>query len=309
LVETGLQDGFVGEKVVRIGPSMMIAVNMVRSEDGRCRATAPDLGKLPILHFDQTKVHAIPTPSGPVILIERGPEAIETGFVNWSTDAEYIAQIVRAAIKQDGEEAHSLAAAAALLLSNADQIGRRLSGAQDPDPKVAHEILRSRRLGELLTANSDVVSDFMTALRRDPEVARRIDQEIERLANSMVAEKRAELTAELTKTLEAEFAELRQARNAELASTFSDLESSMLQELESKMKEKENEALSNLEVRRLSLEKAVSSLEQARDEVNEQWTHRIQEVETLSAEVEKLSSDGAERKADVDRLLRMQQVN
>ena len=40
LVESGLQDGFAGEKIFRIGRDEMIVVTMVRSEDGRCRAAA-----------------------------------------------------------------------------------------------------------------------------------------------------------------------------------------------------------------------------------------------------------------------------
>jgi hypothetical protein len=308
LVETGLQDGFVGEKIFRISSSEMVVVNMVRSDDGRCRANAPDLGRLPTLRFDPAKLHSVPKPSGSVSLFERGPEAVETGFVNWLADADYVALIVRAAAQQDSEEARSQAAVAALVLSKADQLRRQLSGAQELDPKIAQEILRSRRLGELLTVNTDVVCQFMTALRRDPEVAQRSDQEVERLSATAVAERRAALTAELTRVLETEFAKLRQVRSAELETFYRELDSSMMRELDEKIQTKESEALSNLEVRRLELERAVSSLELARDELNEQRTNRVHDVEAFGAEARRLSSEIVEQKADIDRLLQIQQV-
>jgi hypothetical protein len=108
--------------------------------------------------------------------------------------------------------------------------------------------------------------------------------------------------------LEAEFAALRQVRNAELEAFYRELDSSMMQELDDKIKTKGNEALSNLEVRRLEIEREVSSLELARDELNEQWTNRIHEVDAFGAEAQRLYSEIVQQKADIDRLLRIQQV-
>jgi hypothetical protein len=61
----------------------------------------------------------------------------------------------------------------------------------EPDPKIAHEILRSRRLGELLWSRPPLVSEFMGALRRAPDISARIEEEIVRLTTEAVDASRA----------------------------------------------------------------------------------------------------------------------
>src|SRR5215471_19187617 len=103
-----------------------------------------------------------------------------------------------------------------MLLTHADKLAGRLSGGGEPDPKIAHEILRSRRLGELLTSRPALVTEFMAALRRAPDISARIEQEIARLTTEAVDAKRAELNAELTASLDVEFANVRLERTGKL---------------------------------------------------------------------------------------------
>src|SRR5262249_5794466 len=128
LVETGMQDGYVGEKIFRIGAEQMIMVTMVRSEDGRCRATSAELARLPIYHFDSTKVLTIPTPGGSVSLMEKNHQSAETGAGNWTSDAQYVEQIVRGALSGEDADQRATAAIAATLLAHAGKLAGQLSG-------------------------------------------------------------------------------------------------------------------------------------------------------------------------------------
>jgi hypothetical protein len=307
LVESGLQDGFVGEKAFRIGRDDMIVVTMVRSEDGRCRATAKDMSRLSFFHFDPAKVLVIPTPSGSTSFMER-ESAAETGLVNWTSDAQYVEQMVRSALVAEDDEQKATAAVAATLVAHADKLAGRLSGGGEPDPRIAYEILRSRRLGELLTSRPALVAEFMAALRRAPDISARIEQEIARLTTEAVEAKRAELTAELTASLEVEFANARRERTSKLEAELADLEASSLHELQEKIDSERSAALSAIEVRKSGLEKAVAELEKARDALHESRRLKTDEIDALSADVAKLTSDVADRKAEIDRPRRVEQV-
>lgn len=308
LVESGLQDGYAGEKIFRIGAEKMIMVTMVRSEDGRCRATSADIRRLPVYNFDPTKVLTIPTPGGSVSLMEKNHQSAETGVTNWIGDAQYVEQIVRDALAAEDASQKATAAVAATLLAHADRLAGQLSGSGEPDPKVAQEILRSRRLGDLLASRPALIAEFMNALRRDPDVAARIEQEIARLTAETVEAKRAELTAQLTESIEAELAGVKRERTSKLEAELSDLEASSLQELQQKIDSQKNSALSALEVRKAGLERAVAELEKTRDALHESHRLKGEEIEALSEDVGRLTSEVADRKADLDRLLRMEEV-
>lgn len=307
LVESGLQDGFAGEKIFRIGRDEMIVVTMVRCEDGRCRATAKDMSRLSVFHFEPAKVLVIPTPSGSISLMERG-SAAETGVVNWMSDAQYVEQIVQAALAAESEEERATAAVASTILAHADKLAGRLSGGGEPDPKIAHEILRSRRLGELLMSRPALVSEFMAALRRAPDISARIEQETTRLTKEAIEAKRAELTAELAASLEVEFANLRRERTGKIEAELADLEASSLQELQDKVDHERSAALSAIEMRKSGLERAVAELEKTRDALHESHRLKTDEIDALSADMRRLTSEVADRKADIDRLLRMEQI-
>jgi hypothetical protein len=308
LVELGLQDGFTGEKIFRVGPDSMIVVTMTRSEDGRCRATSPDMGRLPVYRFDPAKVLAVPTPGGSVSLMEKNHQSTEIEIVNWTSDAQYVERVVRSALAAEGDEQKATAAVGATLLAHADKLAGLISGGGEPDPKIAHEILRSRRLGELLTSRPALVAEFMAALRRSPDISARIDQEIARLTTEAVDAKRAEISAGLTESLEAEFAKVRSERTGKLQAELADLEASSLQELQEKIDNEKSAALSAIEMRKSGLEKAVAELEKMRDALQESHRLKRDEIVALTSDVARLTSDVADRKADIDRLLRMEQV-
>jgi hypothetical protein len=308
LVETGLQESCLGEKVFRIGTEQMVVVTMVRSEDGRYRATSADMGRLLIYQFDPAQILVIPTPGGSVSLMEKQHQSAEIGVTNWVSDAQYVEQVVRAALSNEDADQKAVAAIAATLLAHAGKLAGQLSNGGKPDPKVVQEILRSRRLGDLLVSRPALIADFMTALRRDPDIAARVEQEITRLATETVEAKKTELAAQLTTSLEAELAAVRQERMSKLEAELSDLEVSSLQELQEKIDSQKSSALSAIEVRKVGLERAVSELERARDGLHESHRLKVQEIETLTADVGRLTSEIVDRKADIDRLLRMEEV-
>ncbi|MET4278537.1 MULTISPECIES: hypothetical protein [unclassified Bradyrhizobium] len=308
LVETGLQDAFAGEKIYRIAAGEMVMVKMARSGDGRSRATSADMARLPVYAFDATKVLAIPTPGGSISLMEKNHQSPEVRLANWTSDAHYVEQIVRAAVSGDDDEQKAKAAVAATLLSHAGRLEALLSGVGEPDPNVVQEIARSRHLGEVVTSRPALVAEFMRALRRDPSVAARIEQEIARLTAEAVESKRAALTAELTASMEAEFAAVRRERGEKLRAELDDLETSSLQELQSKIDAERASALSAIEMRKSGLEKAVEELQKSRDDLHEANRAKAIEVDAIGTEITRLSLEVVDRKADLDRLLRMEQV-
>lgn len=308
LVEAGVQDSFVGEKIYRIGTGEMIMVKMVKSEDGRTRATAADMTRLPVYGFDASKVLAIPTPGGSISLMEKNHQSPELRLANWASDAQYVERIIRDALAGDDEEGKAKAAVAATLLAHAGRLEALLSGTGEPDPSVAQEISRSRRLGEVVTSRPALVEDFMKALRREPAIAARIDEEIARLTASTVDAKRAALTTELTASIEAEFAAVKRDRSAKLEAELREIENSSLQDLQAKLDAQQDSALSAIELRRSGLEKAVEQLQKSRDELDEARRAKVEQLEALDADITRLSLDAVDRKADLDRLLRMEQV-
>ncbi|MDA9492360.1 hypothetical protein [Bradyrhizobium sp. CCBAU 11361] len=308
LVETGLQDNFVGEKIYRIGADEMIMVKMVKSDDGRTRATAADMARLPVYGFDPAKVLAIPTPGGSISLMEKNHQSPETRLANWMSDAQYVEQIVRSALAGDGDEQKARAAIGATLLAHAGRLENLLSGSGEPDPEVLREISRSRRLGEIVTSRPALVADFMQVLQQDPSIRARIDEEIARLTSGAVEAKRAALTAELTASMEAEFAAVRRERGAKLEAELRDLETSSLQDLQARLDAQQGTALSGLEMKRSSLEKAVEELQKSRDALHEANRAKAGEIDAINADITRLSLEAVDRKEDVDRLLRMEQV-
>jgi hypothetical protein len=308
LVETGLQDHFVGEKIYRIGADEMTVVKMVRSDDGRTRATSTDMARLPVYGFDASKVLAIPTPGGSISLMEKNHQSPETRLANWISDAQYVELIVRAALAGDDEEQKARAAVGATLLSHAGRLESLLSGSGEPDPDVLREISRSRRLGEIVTSRPALVADFMQVLRRDPSIAARIDEEIARLTAGAVEAKRAALTAELTASMETEFAAVRRERGEKLEAELRDLETSSLQDLQSRLDAQQDSALSALEMKKSSLEKAVEELQKSRDALHEENRAKAGEIDAINADITRLSLEAVDRKEDVDRLLRIEQV-
>src|SRR5262249_55055010 len=95
---------------------------------------------------------------------------------------------------------------------------------------------------------------------------------------------------------------------AKLEAELADLEESSLQELQQKIDREKGAALAAIEVRKSSLEQAVSELEKTRDELHESHRLKTVEIEALTAQIASLTSDVVDRKADIDRLLRMEQV-
>jgi len=148
----------------------------------------------------------------------------------------------------------------------------------------------------------------MAALRRAPDISARIEQEIARLTKEAVEAKRAELTAELAGSLETEFVNLRREGTGKIEAELADLEASSLQELQDKVDHERSAALSAIEMRKSGLERAVAELEKTRDALHESHRLKTDEIDSLSADMGRLTSEVADRKADIDRLLRMEQI-
>ena len=199
LVETGLQDGYVGEKIFRIGAETddhghdgpIGGRQMPRHLGGY--GTAADLP----FRSDEGSHDSDPGRFGFVDGEEpsiRRDRASRTGPATPSMSSRSCGAHSRRRTRTKRPRLRSRRRC----WRTPDKLAGQLSGSGEPDPKVAQEILRSRRLGELLASRPALIAEFMSALRRDPDIAARIEQEIARLTTETVEAKRAELTAQLT---------------------------------------------------------------------------------------------------------------
>jgi hypothetical protein len=304
LVETGRSDGFEGDKAFRIGTDREVVVTMRRTQDGRSRAHSVDMKRLPVFPFDDRRLHTVPTGAGFVQFFEAYPVSQQIGVLNWSTDMEFVSDLIRAATDlQNGPDVPN--GVAQLLLADAARLERQLKVGSELDSKTGNEIIRSRQLAELLIANNELVQQFISALRSEPAIKSRIDAEVQTLAAAEISARREQIAADLGRELEEEFAAVRASRRSELDATLMELEASMLSDLERKMATAETGAFSNLEVRRLGLERAVAGLEKARDDLDADRLKRSEEVESLETRKAHLDAEIDERKADIDRLLKI----
>jgi hypothetical protein len=269
LVETGRQDGFAGDKVFRISLSDIIEVRMAVSADGRSRVSQPeDLTTLPVWSFLAGRHVRVPTSSGTIDLFARDTGASQSGFVNWCSDVEFVRQVIGSFAEGDATD-DVLKRAAEFLTAHSEALESKLSKMELLDPRIGQEIVRARKLAELLKSQDDMLGEFLGVLRSDPEIKKQLGDQIEQLAKETIDARREELLRDMTASFEQEFEERRRRGRSELDETLRDLETTMLADLEARVSSAEQEALSAISVKRRDLEEAVALLSERHEAVSE----------------------------------------
>jgi hypothetical protein len=308
LVETGRQDGFAGDKIFRISASDMIEVRMAVSPDGRSRIVDPkDLRSLPLWPYQADAHIRVPTSTGRLDLLAREAAASQSGVVNWSTDADFLAQVIRSLASESAEDS-ALNQVATLLSSHVARLENSLSEAERLDPRVGQEIMRSRRLADVMKSRDDLLRDFMNVLRSDPEVRAQLTARTEELAAEAAQARSETLVQERTAALEADLGERRAGGEAEIAATLRELEAAELASMAARLKTAEEAALAGHLAKKAEVETEVELLAERSAQIEAQNAAeggRLAETQLL---LRALDAELASRKDEIDRIVRIESL-
>jgi hypothetical protein len=306
LVETGRQDGFAGDKVFRIGAPNIIEVRMSLSADGRSRIGQPDdLTALPTWPYHPDRRIQVPTEAGIVDLYSRDAAAVQSGVVNWCSDVEFLHHVIRAFADEKAEDG-VLKQAAVLLVGRVEDLESKLSEAERLDPRVGQEIMRSRRLADLLKSRDDMLKDFMNVLRSDPEIKAQLAERTEQIARETAEAKGEAMLRDSKAALDADLQERRARGQTELEETLREIEATEFAAMTGRLDTARETALADIDRQKVALEQEVTALTDRRAESAkhiEAETGRLAETRARLADLEK---DLAERKDEIDRIIRME---
>jgi hypothetical protein len=308
LVETGRQDGFAGDKVFRISASDMIEVRMAVSPDGRSRIAHPkELSSLPVWPYQADRHIRVPTSTGPVDLLEKDAAASQSGFVNWSSDADYLAQVIRSLASERAEDG-ALKQVAALLFGHVAKLESSLSEAERLDARVGQEIMRSRRLADVLKSRDDLLNDFMNILRSDPEVRAQLAARTEELAAEAAQARSETLVRDRTAALEADLKERRAGGETEIAATLRELEAAELAAMTARLKSAEEAALAGISAKKIELETEVELLVERSAQIAAQSAAESGRVVETQQQLRAIEAELAGRKDEIDRIVRIESL-
>lgn len=306
LVETGRQDGFSGDKMFRIGASEMIEVRMAISADGRSRISLPqDLSSLPVWPYQPERHVRVPSEAGPLDLFAKDPGASQSGFVNWSSDADFLREVIRS-LASEGSDNEPLKAAATLLSGHADELEKTISKAERLDARVGQEIMRSRRLADILKSRDDLLRDFLSVLRSDPEVKAQLAARTEELAAQAANARSEALVVERTASLEADLQDRRARGQTELEETLREIEATEFAAMTARLHTAREAALSDISEKKDELEQEVAALMSRRAETAAQIEADANRLGEAGERLAGLEKDLAARKDEIDRIIRME---
>jgi hypothetical protein len=308
LVETGRQDGFAGDKVFRISASDIIEVRMAFSPDGRSRISQPeDLTSLPVWPYQADRHIQVPASAGVVDLFARDAGVSQSGIINWCSDLDFLRQVIKGFADEKADDG-VLKQAAALLAGHVETLESTLSEAERLDPRVGQEIMRSRRLADLLKSRDDLLKDFMSVLRSDPDVKAELAERTEQLAEEAADARSETLVRDRTAALQADLDERRARGQTEVEETLRDLEANELAAMSARLKSAEEGALAAIAAKKTELEAEVDLLQERNVEIAGQSAaeeSRLAEAQKRLLDVE---NELANRKDEIDRIVRMESL-
>jgi hypothetical protein len=306
LVETGRQDGFAGDRVFRIGAPNIIEVRMSISSDGRSRIGQPDdLAALPMWPYHPERRIQVPTEAGLVDLYARDPGAMQSGVVNWCSDVEFLRHVISSFVDEKADDG-VLKQAAILLFGSVEILESKLSEAERLDPRVGQEIIRSRRLADLLKSRDDMLRDFMNVLRSDPEIKAQLAERTELLAKEAAEVRSEAMLRDRTAALEADMQERRARGQTELEETLRDIEAAEFAAMTTRLEAAREAALADISEKKAELEQEIAALTGRRTEAAAQIAAETDRLAETQARLADLQEDLAGRKDEIDRIIRME---
>lgn len=321
VVEAGLQAAAAGDWAIQISPEAFVRVKLQQGEDGRFRASGPELASLPLwrltpdLVIDLGSEHLVPS----LCDCQRAEQLPDT--VNWSRDDDYI-RMAAAALDPERRGADVAALLAWALRQHTEVLTGRVSTLSGADAGTLAEIERDGVLSRRLAGERDLLSTFKAGLMSDPSVRDFIDKAVAETAaasrpeleNAVRAEIEREMAAEraaareqvraLIKGLEAEEIAALEARcAAEAAKRDQDLAEERRRGLEQvraatddRLRQAEA-AVSDLDARRVSLAAEMDDLEGRRQSLSASVASLAEEERSKLEIVERLVKAGEDAAA------------
>lgn len=306
LVETGRQDGFSGDKVFRITASEMIEVRMAISADGRSRIRHPeDLTSLQVWLYQVERLIRVPSQSGLIELFFKDLSSLQAGFVNWSSDADYLRQVIKS-MAGESIDGGAMKQAAALLLGHMRNLESTLSEAERLDPRIGQEIMRSRRLADVLTSKDDLLRDFTNVLRSAPEVQAQLAERIEELAAEAARARSETLVRDRTAAFEADLDERRVRGEVEIAETLRELEAAELAAMTVRLKSTEEAALTAISAKKVEVETEIELLAEKSAQIAARHVAERGRLAETQQQLQTLDDELASRRDEIDRIVRVQ---
>ncbi len=292
LVEEGWAGGTAGEWSVKVDADHVVRLTLAAAAQGILKAAGPGLEALAAYRFDAERVVDFVSEDDEAKFYDIADQE-QTSTYDWSDDATYIDRIVRALAEGDASDNTPLRIAR-WLRDHADAV------ADISDTGVAYEILRSRALANRLSARRDLLDQYFSAVRSDPEVSALVARAAEEAATAEVPEIRARLEAEMA----AEVAAGRAEKEAAVRGSLAQLERDFLEELERTIEAKSAQADAEIAERKLAADKAIDAGLSERRVALEEAVVRLEG--RLSAGERDLAAQAAEierRRSDVSALV------
>lgn len=294
LVEEGWAGGTAGEWSIKVDADHVVRLTLAAAAQGILKAVGPGLEALAAYRFDAERVVDFVFEDDETKFYDIADQE-QTSTYDWSDDATYIDRIVRALAEGDASDNTPLRIAR-WLRDHADAV------ADISDTGVAYEILRSRALANRLSARRDLLDQYFSAVRSDPEVSALVARAAEEAATAEVPEIRARLEAEIA----AEVAAGRAEKEAAVRGSLAQLEREFLEELERTIEAKSTQADAEIAERKRAADKAIDAglserrvaLEEAVVRLDGRLSAGERDLAAQAAEIERRRSDVSALVAD-----------
>lgn len=211
-----------GHWAIRCTHDRIVFLDLERGKDGRLRTVASTMVHVACYGFDPSRVVPEPVGDDQSILYDPG-DALPLATYDWSPGADYIAHVVRALAGADDPRLPELIT---WLELHCDETGR--ISATGADHEKAFEALRSGELAARLSADRELMTAYLAAVRDDPAIA----AAVAKAAVEAEAGDREAVRATLRSELAAELADERSKQKEALRARASELEEAMHRRVE-----------------------------------------------------------------------------
>ena len=275
-----------GHWAIRFDTTHVLVLDLVSDQGDTLKAMSSGLQRVPCYSFGAAQILPEPGIAEPVELYDLA-EAVPLSVHDWSDDADYIANVVRALL---GENDQRLEELITWLELHRDERSGHVS-ATGADPQKAFEAIRSGELATRLSTDKAVMAAYLSAVRNDPAVARAATEAAAQVSvrdrEVVIATLRSELAADHEKEKKRQEKELKErelALQAELEQRIKVRGSTLERELQGSIAAagREAEEQSAARIKALAAEKA--ELTSDRDTL-------LAEQGELRAEAARLSSN------------------
>jgi hypothetical protein len=229
----------VGSWAIRVSKDALVQVELVRS--GQVAVLAPGTTQVVAYDFVSDNLLLMPCQGKFVELYDFDQDASPREIHDWSPETNYILRVVRALAIADTPEVNRIIA---WLEAHAHRAGERLS-LDSADLVAAHEAVRSGALAKRLSEDGHLLRALVDAIQRDG----RVRELIERCVEAIAEEERSTLHAQEKSKLESVLREREQQALEQLQEKIQSMEDASRRHLEDSLASRERDMEKSLAAR------------------------------------------------------------